>query len=500
MSKSQIFLFFCVSFIGGVFLNSFFIVPQLLALCFVILGVFLISVLWERRKFVVIGFCFLFLAVGVWRHQEVILKIYYPQEKIVSFSGKVVGEPDIRKDNARLTVEAKEISGKILLVTDRYPEYQYGDELMVSGKIQIPQEFEASEEDKSSSSSLAGAQDFNYKDYLAKDGIYSIIYYPQLELAGRGNYSSLGSAIYAVILSFKNELRGSINQNLSPPQSSIISAIILGDKRQISQEWKDKLNYAGLRHLTAISGMHVAVLTAILMSFLIGLGFWRRHAFYLSITLIALFILLTGLQPSAVRAGIMGGLFLLAQHVGRKGQSLGMIVLAAALMLFHNPLLLKLDVGFQLSFLAMLGIIYFSPIFQNWLRRVPSFFHLKDVLAMTLSAQVFTLPILIYNFGYFSVVSPLTNILIVPFLPFIMGLGLMFALLGTVYGFFGQVLSLPLWLLLTYLLKITEWFSSFSFSALVFEISWVWLVIFYLVVAVFVWRFNEKEKLKFLKY
>ncbi len=484
MSKSQIFLFLCLSFVGGIFLNSFFMVPLLPVSCLVVLGVLLVSVLWERKKIAIIGFCFLFLAAGVWRHQQASFQIYYPKEEKVNFSGRVVGEPDVRDDNIRLTVEAREIPGKVLLVVDRYPEYQYGDELAVSGKIQAPQEFE----------------DFNYRDYLAKDGIYSIIYYPQIELSQRGSYRGFGPAVYSGILSFKNELRESINRNLSPPQSSIISAMILGDKRQISQEWKDKLNYAGLRHLTAISGMHVAVLTAILMSFFISLGLWRRQAFCFSIILIALFILLTGLQPSAIRAGIMGALFLLAQYIGRKGQSLRAIVLAASLMLAHNPLLLKLDVGFQLSFLAMMGIIYFLPIFRNWLRMVPDFFRLKDVLIMTLSAQVFTLPVLIYNFGYFSAVSIFTNILIVPFLPFIMGLGLAFALLGTVCGFFGQILSLPLWLLLTYLLKITGWFSSLSFAVFVFEISWIWLLVFYFAAAVFVWRFNEKEKLKFLKY
>jgi competence protein ComEC len=484
MSKSQTFLFSCLAFTAGIFLSSFCAIPQLLTLSFTLLGILLVSVLWSHKRLVAVGLCFLFLAAGIWRHQQAVSQIHHPEEKEVSFSGKIVREPDVRENSARLTIEAEGIIGKVLLVTDRYPEYRYGDELEITGKVQLPREFE----------------DFNYRDYLAKDGVYSVIYYPQIELLKSGGYGSLSSVVYAGILSLKNKLRESIYQNLSPPQGSVLAAMILGDKRQISDEWKDKLNYAGLRHLTAISGMHVAILSVILMSFLLGLGFWRKDAFYVSMILIFLFIAMTGFQPSAVRAGIMGGFFLFSQYVGRQNQSLRAVVFAAGLMLVHNPLLLRLDVGFQLSFMAMLGIIYFLPVFQFYLRRIPDFFNLKNVLTMTLSAQVFTLPILIHNFGYFSLVSPVTNILVVPLLPFIMGIGLVFALLGAVSSHLGWFISLPLWLFLTYLMKVTEWFSSFSFSALVFEISWAWLLPFYSVSAAFIWRFKEKEKLKFLEY
>ncbi len=487
MSKSQIFLFVCLAFLGGIFLSSFIKISPLLLLGFLALGLLFISIFWRYKKLAVVGFCILFLVLGIWRHQFAETKIlkselqtYNDKEEIVTLIGVVSAEPDVREKNLKLTVKLPGIEGKVLVTAGKYLEYKYGDKLKIKGFLKTPQEFE----------------DFNYKDYLAKDGIYSVMYYPEIELIER----SQGNFLYAQILSFKDKLREVVYQNLSPPQSSIIAAIILGDKRQISQEWKDKLNYAGLRHLTAISGMHVAVFTVILMSFLIGLGLWRKDAFFLSMVLVSIFIVMTGLQPSAIRAGIMGGLFLFAQYLGRMNESSRVVVLAAALMLAHNPLLLKLDVGFQLSFLAMLGIIYLLPVFQNWLRKVPDLFQLKNILAMTLSAQAFTLPVLIYNFGYFSLVSPFTSILIVPLLPLIMGLGFIFALSGTVWGFLGWFFSLPVWLLLTYLVKITEWFSDFSFSVYVIEVSWAWLAVFYSILGFLTWYLNEKQKLKFLQY
>jgi len=480
MSSSKIFLYFCLSFIGGIFLNSIIVIHQPAMLGILIFGILLISTLWKYKKIVVIGFCLLFLVLGIWRHQQSLFKIVYPEERDVSFIGKVIAEPDIRETNTKLTLETEKIPGKILVTCNRYPQYQYGDKLKITGKLKKPPEFEG----------------FNYKDYLAKDGIYSVVYWPKIELIERNR----GNFVYAKILKFKNKLKETIYQNLSPPQSSILAALILGDKRQISNKWKEKLSYAGVRHLTAVSGMHVAILTTILMSFLIGLGFWRQQAFYFALGLMAFFILMTGLQPSAIRAGIMASLFLFGQYLGRQSISSRAIVFAGAVMLAQNPLLLKLDVGFQLSFLAMMGIIYLMPIFQNWFRKIPNFLQLRNIISLTLAAQIFTLPILIYNFGYFSLVAPITNILIVPFLPFIMGLGFIFAISGAIWQPLGWIFSLPSWFLLSYVTKIVNWFSSFSFAAFSLEISWIWLLFSYLMLGLITYRVQESQKLKFLRY
>jgi len=443
MSKSKVFLLFCLSFVGGIFLSSFLPVGTLVKTGLAILGILLISVFWKYKKAVIIGFFILFLLLGIWRHQQVLAGIPEIPEGNITFIGKVVAEPDIRQTHTKLTIaettitkaKPRSIKGMILVTAAKYPEYQYGDKLKITGELKTPQVFKG----------------FNYKNYLLKDGIYSVMYYPQIELLGQSK-RGFASVIYGGVLKIKDRFREVINQNLSPPQSSILAAILLGDKRQISDEWKEKLNYAGVRHLTAVSGMHVAILTAILMSVLIALGFWRQQAFYFTIVLIVLFIIMTGLQPSAVRAGIMGGLFLFAHYFGRGNLSDRAVVFAASFMLAQNPLLLKLDVGFQLSFLAMMGIIYFLPYLQRYFGKI---------LAMTLSAQIFTLPVLIYNFGYLSLAAPLSNILIVPLLPFLMGLGFLFVILGAVLQPLGWLFSLPVWLLLTYIIKIVNWLSAY---------------------------------------
>jgi len=485
MTASRIFLYFCLSFVGGIFLNSIFNISQIYILGFLILSLILISVLWKYKKFVVIGFCLIFLVTGIWRHQATELKItnselrsYNDLEKNITLKGQVIGEPDIRANNIKLTIRPENIDGKILVTANRYPEYQYGDKLKITGKLETPQDF----------------GEFSYQNYLKKDGIYSVMSWPEIELIEKNQ----GNFIYAKILNFKNKLRESIYQNLSPPQSSILGAVILGDKRKISEDLKQKLNISGVRHITAISGMHIMILSGILMYLGIALGLYRGQAFYFAITLLLLFIIMAGAPASAIRAGIMGGLFLLAQKVGRLKSASRVIVFAAAVMLAFNPLLLKLDVGFQLSFLAVMGIIYLMPIFQYYfLKRFPIKF-LGGLLSMTLAAQVFTLPILIYNFGYMSLIAPITNILIVPFLPFIMISGFIFGLSGMILQPLGWVLSWPSWLLLTYLVKVIDFFSQVPKAN--FAISWIWLMVFYLILGYFIWRLQEKQKLKFLNY
>ena len=466
-----------------------------------IFGLIFISVFWKNKNLAVIGFSILFLVAGIWRHQLAELKVsnnelkkYNDSGKIVTLIGKVVAEPEIREKSQKLIIKIDKkdndifgkIEGKILVILWKYPTYQYGDKLKITGKLKSP------------TKEING---FNYRDYLKKEGIYSVMNWPKVELLERENYQDLTSAIYARILKFKEKLRLSIYQNLSPPQSSILGAMILGDKRKLSEELKTKLNIAGLRHITAISGLHVTILTAILMTILIGVGFWRQQAFWFSLILIALFIIMTGLQTSAIRAGIMGGLFLLGQYLGRMSVSSRSIVFAAALMLFQNPLLLKLDVGFQLSFLATMGIIHLGPIFQDWLKKIPNTPQLKSILAMTLAAYLFTLPILIYNFGYFSLVALLTNLLIAPVLPFIMLFGFLFAISGLIFQPLGWILSWPVWGLLTYLTKIVDWFSGLPLAYLTFEnFRWFWLIISYLILGFLTWRLQEKQKLKFLNY
>ncbi len=502
-------------------MSSIFAISQLLMLGLLILGLILISVppslnLRKRAGFVVVGFCILFLVLGIWRHQiaetqisKSKLQMYNDKKETVVLLGIVMAEPDIGEKSQKLTVEIKQlhyaagsrnnkgapnyaagsrnVEEKVLVTAKRYPEYQYGDKLKITGKLETPPVFEG----------------FNYQQYLQKEGIYSVISWPEIELLERENYGSPISVIYAKTLKFKNKFQEVSRSFISPPQEGILEALIFGDESEVPKELKDKLNLTGTRHIAAVSGMNITIISSLILSFLLSLGLWRQQAFYISIFLLSLYILMIGAPSSALRAGIMGGFLMAAQYFGRLSAASRAVTLAAASMLLINPLLLKLDVGFQLSFLAILGIIYLQPTFSDWLKILPNpkFFPLKTTLATTLAAQIFTLPILIYNFGYIPVISPITNILIVPFLAPITILVFIFGLSGMVFEPLGFVLSLPAWLSMVYIVEIINWFSKLSWASLSFQnINWIWPAISYLILGLATWRLQEKQKLKLLNY
>lgn len=272
---------------------------------------------------------------------------------------------------------------------------------------------------------------------------------------------------------------------MSPPQSGLLEALFFGDEGNISQEWKDKFSITGTSHITAVSGMNITIISALILNFLLAIGFWRGQAFYISVVLIVLYILMIGAPASAIRAGIMGILFMAAQNFGRAGAASRAVAFASTLMLFQNPLLLRADLGFQLSFMAVLGLIYLQPVLSQIFKKIPDFFQLRYSLSATIAAQIFTLPILISSFGRLSLASPFANILIVPTLSFITILGFIFSFSGMIFYPLGLVLSWPVWLLLTYVLGVINFFSKISFATIKLEnVGWIWAAIFYAILAI----------------
>tara|TARA_Y100000310_G_C20689511_1_gene821294 strand:+ start:2024 stop:3508 length:1485 start_codon:yes stop_codon:yes gene_type:complete len=493
MTKSKILFYLSLCFILGIFLNSIIVISQLLIFGFLVFG--LVIILSLKKELIVLGFCLSSLVLGIYLHQRAEFRInnnqlleYNDQEVVLV--GRIIKEPDIRESNQRLLIKPKLIclnelecvdikEGRVLVSVKKYPNYYYNDQLEITGELKTPVIFE----------------DFDYRYYLARQGIYSVSYYSTIELVDRRK------SIYGGLLNFKEKLRQVIYNNLSFSKATILSSIILGDKNRIGDDLKERLNTAGVRHITAVSGMHVVILSSFITSLLLFFGFWRKHAFYISIIIVLLFVILTGFQTSAIRAGIMGSIFLLGHGFHRKSISSRNIVFAGAVMLAINPLLLLGDVGFQLSFLAAIGIISFGNILKNKLKNIfkkEIYIPAIEIISMTLAAQIFTLPILIYNFERISLIALITNFLIIPVIPFIMIFGFIFVLSGVVSSFLGLIFSFPIWFLLSYLLRIVDIFSNPIFSKNIRNVHWSLVVIFYSFLFLFVWYLKKKQRLKFL--
>jgi len=480
MRASQLIVLLAIAFVGGIFIRSQLVTSQQLLLIVFIVGVFSLTVFSKYKVFIVLSLMVFAASLGIWRYEveesertslQLIHSMIVGQE--IFFEGRVVADPGVRVKNVQVVVQPRDIAGKILVTTDRYKDIQYGDMLHIAGKLQEPEVFD----------------EFNYKDFLSYKGIYSVMYRPEIKVQERGIYSSTLSLLQSYLLQLKHTFQDTLYSTIAPPESAILGAMILGDKSRLSESVKEKLNKAGIRHITAISGMHVSILSILLMNMFLGVGLWRSHSFYVTIAVMVLFILLTGAQPSAVRAGIMGGSVLLAQHIGRINVSLRTLVFAATIMLASNPFLLTGDIGFQLSFLAVFGIITFAPLLNHVFRKIPNPWHLREILSMTVAAQTFTLPILIYNFGQVSLVAVMSNILIVPILAFVIGAGFLFLLGGTMLPAFSFAASLPVVVLLHYITSIVDFFSELSFAVLQIEhLSPLWLLLLYIPLGIILWK------------
>jgi len=494
MSPSKILFYFCLSFIAGIFLQSVFKIPQMFICGILFFGAALIFIRLLRfahnDEIIIAGFCLLFLSLGILRMQ--ISEFNIANDKLSKFNGaeKIVltgiisSEPDVRDTFQKLKIKVGD--SVVLATTNRYPEYNYLDTIKITGNLETPPEDD----------------EFSYKNYLMKDGIYSVMLYPKVSAIGESASGeelnkitpNIVQNLYSGILFLKQKIRDSIQYNFFPPESSILEGIILGDSGSISQDLKDKLSIAGVRHIIAVSGTHVVILSSIIMSLFLAIGFRRGNAFYFSIASILFYVILTGLHPSGVRAGIMGGLYLLAQKLGRQSFGIRVIVLACAVMLIFNPLLLFYDVGFQLSFLAVIGLIYLEPILTKILNFVAKnkIKNLIKIISATLSAQIFTLPILIYSFGKVSLISPITNLLILPIVYWMMIFGFLSSFLGILSTTLGWIISIPCYFLLQYFLWIIDFFSK-SWAIKTFEnVHWIWLVILYLII-IFCTKFLHRK-------
>lgn len=255
-----------------------------------------------------------------------------------------------------------------------------------------------------------------------------------------------------------NQANQAIEKILPEPQASFLAGLLFGIEDNAPEDLLENFNITGTRHITALSGYNITIIASLIMGALLWFGFWRKHAFYLAIIAIILFILFVGAEASIVRAGIMGVLVLIAQQAGRVSSPKNLLALAGFLMVLKEPTALLDSVGLQLSFGATIGIIYFSKYFAKF----------PEVLRTTLSAQVAVAPIILFYFKQVSLISPIANLLILPIIPVTMLVGFIAILAGVIYTPLGVFLAWPAWLFLSYEIKIIELLAKLPFANLNF--------------------------------
>lgn len=434
----------------------------------------------------VFGFCIIGFAGGLLRGEGSTPQMpvrdigVFHDQGIREWEGVIVREPDVRETKQKLTVrvehynDGQEIySGLMLLEADTYPWFTYGDSVRIRCEIQEP--FVSNE--------------FSYKDYLARQHIFSWCRNPaSIERFDSGE----GLWILERLFYFKRWLIGGMNTMIPEPHSTLLSGVLFGARSAFPKDVADDFSSVGITHIVAISGYNITLVMVAIVGVLKGAGIGRKRIVWAVLVGITVFTVFAGAASSAVRAALMGGLVLIAQYKGRAHMVGHTLIVAAALMVLFSPSILLHDAGFQLSFLATLGLVYGSPIIGRATSRIPLWTWLKELLDQTLSAIIFTAPLIIVQFSSFSVVALLANILILPAMPLTMVLGvavvLMYAIsvvlgpLSSAWHLVADPIAWCTWLVLEYVLMMAHVLARIPYAVLHIsfnEWSWVFLVLTY---------------------
>ncbi len=471
MSKSKIFIFIAISFAVGILIASKFSIPREAVYIFiaVLVLVFAFAFLSKHALGAIVALFLFWLGVGALRLQISIVPNQYGNimDSKQQLEGYIVEDPDIRSNEQLLMFRPTGSDQNILITTTLVQKFFYGDWVLLEGKITEAKNF----------------GDFDYQKYLERYNTYAVSGYPKILILK----SHQLNPIKEFLLKIKSAFTSKINELFLEPQSSLLIGILIGGHGNLPKSTVDNFNNTGTSHIIAVSGFNITIIITALASLAYLVG--RRASFWLASAIIISFIIITGASASVLRAGIMGFLLLIALSIGRQYFVAPALFFAGFVMLIINPRILFWDVGFQLSFAATLGIIYFMPLLSRLTENLPEGFGIKILILTTLSAIASTLPLILFNFGTLSLSAPFVNALVLPAVPFAMSFGFL-----SVLPFVGPGFALVANWLLIYILKITEFFAGLPHSSLNFQIS-VW-VFWALLAAVFGLYFLLKALLK----
>jgi competence protein ComEC len=356
------------------------------------------------------------------------------------------GEKSDKVTLERLTVNGQPVRDKVLLYVPAGTKAELGDKVGVHCNLSKPHPF----------------ADFQYDRWLAARQIFATCRSSSSPFvlergAVQGPRVWLGNLHETAV--------GYIDASLPDPHAQLLAGLLLGDNN-FTDEWKQSFMRTGTSHVVAASGYNVALVSSLAFAFFVYAGLRRQYAFPFVIAAVAGFVIIAGAEAAVTRAGIMGVIGLTATQLGRKSSAKNALLLTVAIMLALEPRLLRDDPGFQLSVLSTIGLMAFAKPISAKLDWIPERFGIRESFSCTLAATAATLPISIFSFHRISLVGPLTNLLILPLLPYAMAAG--------TFGVFADIfldhslsfVTLPGWILLEIILGVIQAMANLPFAVL----------------------------------
>lgn len=377
----------------------------------------------------------------------------------VILEGVIDREPDERASATHLYLDTGD--RHILVITERFTDILYGDRVMVTGTLEVPESFETD-----------FGRTFNYPGYLLARDVAYTIRYAEIEHieSGRGN------PVVSYLLRGKHVFMQALEKVIPEPQVGLGEGLLLGVKRALGQDLEAAFRTTGIIHIVVLSGYNVMLVVGFVM-YGLAFVFDIRMRAVVGVLAVMAFALLVGLSATVVRASIMAALFLIAQATGQTYAVMRALLCAGCIMLFLNPYLLVFDTGFQLSFVATVGLILAAPMLEMKIVFMPNMLHAREFVTATLATQIYVLPLLLYQIGEFSVVAVVVNLLVLP----MVALAMLLTFLAGILALLAPILALPLayaaYLSLSYILTIASWFAAFPFASFVVPAFPFWVML-----------------------
>jgi competence protein ComEC len=410
---------------------------------------------------------------------------YYNQPgdaSLMSVTGTISAEPVVQDRYQRLRVSAENlrsgrvyaalaVHGDLLALVPRFPAYGIGERVVLSGTLTVPP-------------NLAG---FDYPSYLARQGVYSYMRFPKAASLGAGDLMG----ITRPMAGSRRAVREAIQRSVPEPAAALTVGVVTGDRSSIPPKVQQDFQESGTVHVLAISGQNITLLVGFVwLLYSRGAERVRRLAPWaavLTLIMLVAYTLFTGATPSVIRAAIMGGVLLLAPVFGRRFDPVSAVAVSAFCMAAANPYVLA-DAGFQLSFLAMLGITLFSPGIYRAIKRrfVPAW--LAVALATSFGAQLLTLPLSALLTGRVSFVSPLATLAIDPALLPLMVSGILTGVVGAVAPPLAVIVAPLAWLCAAWMLLMVGWWASLPIASIQLDnVNPLWVVAYYVTLVYALW-------------
>ncbi len=355
---------------------------------------------------------------------------------------------------------------------------EYGSRVTFEGKLVKP-------------SGIRNPGGFDYRAYLARKGVAARIFSLNVKLCGDMKTSWPTEQG----LRLKERIISVIEDSLPKQQAGLLGGILIGSRDGLTTEVEDAFSDAGLTHIMAVSGANIAFIVLPLAFLLKKLRIPKAAANISIICFLIVFVFITGSEPSVLRAVIMASFILVGQILMRDSDILTIIAASAVVLLLYSPYML-FNIGFQLSFSATISLVLLFNDVKKLIHRkyIPG--KIADVLAATITAQLGVLPLTLVYFNRVSVISVLTNLLVVPLLEAVTIIGMAMAVLGLIYIGFSQLLGFFNCTLLSFILYVVKLSSRVPFAVLTTVTPPAILIIAYYPVIFLLLRYGPIYKAK----